>query len=260
MILCLVSLSPEISAQRSFEDGHWKAVILYNNTPYLVNMNSNGGIVRFVKELPSDTKALQDFIDTEFKDAVSVAMIEEASNYSPAVSFVTRDFGPETETGGAEETNFEVIAQEPMDEVVESISDDVITEQVNAEVSEIITETDEIEDLVEDTEEETSSPTDIDREEYLYTLVYPGQVAVFNQGQLSRLDEIIKVLNENPDLRFSMHAFASDMDKVSETVNRNRLKGIGDYLQVKGIAEDRIESKGITIDPEKSNTIRIILY
>ena len=78
--------------------------------------------------------------------------------------------------------------------------------------------------------------------------------------QLSRLDEIIKVLNENTDLRFSMHAFASDMDKVSETVNRNRLKGIGDYLQVKGIAEDRIESKGITIDPEKSNTIRIILY
>ena len=238
LFFCLgIFFFPKVNGQRVMDDGNWEAVILYNSVPYLVEMTPKGMILMFKKELPVYFGELQAYIEEEFGqdpipvEKVIVADIKEVSEAASEESVVIENIEAEVKS--------DPIIKEKVEEVVEdTISESIANEGIEVEDDGII----------------------LERKEFHYNLIYPGQIAVFNQGQLGRLDEIIEVLNENPVLRFSMRAYASDNSAVSETVNRNRLTGIEDYLKVKGIDENRIINNGLALDAEKSNTIHIKLY
>jgi hypothetical protein len=232
-----------IHAQRVLQDGNWEAVILYNRTPFLVKMTPEGKILDFEKELPNNYNELQKFIEKEFGGKQSIYVIKDnAVAEAKQIEEISSEMDPHNITD---------------EEITQDVQIDIVEEEPAVDIEATNEETQHaVDELVAEAGPSDSRKT---RESYNFNLVYPGQVAIFNKGQLGRLDEIITIMKSNNDLKLTMEAFASDRSNVSVTVNQNRLQGIQDYLSFRGIGVERINSNGMSIDASKSNTIRILL-
>lgn len=242
LAIIFILSSAGLHGQRVLMDGNWEAVILYNSVPFLVKMTPEGKILDFEKELPKSYSALKKYMEEEFGGQQSIYVINDKQGLeSRNIAELKEEIDPHREVKVSEEKEM----------VLNEVMEGQVNEEVTAENDQAMSE-----EIAEVAEENNVKRT---RQSYNFNLVYPGQVAIFNKGQLGRLDEIIQIMKEDNELQLEMEAFASDQSNVSVTVNKNRLQGITDYLTFKGIGEERISSKGMSIDPTKSNTIRIIL-
>lgn len=61
-----------------------------------------------------------------------------------------------------------------------------------------------------------------------------------------RLDEIIKILQDNPDMKLAIDGHTDDVgaEEMNQTLSQNRANAVKDYFIAKGIAESRITTTG----------------
>lgn len=245
VVLSWFLLSSDLCGQRVLQDGNWEAVILYNRMPFMVKMTPEGKILDFQKELPNNYRAIERFIEEEFGGQQNIFVVKnDVIASTKQIDEISDELDPHK--NAFDELSPDEISNEEIGNEVD----------IDEKTEEIVEEDNSIGEIIEEPIEQKEKIT---RESYNFNLVYPGQVAIFNKGQLGRLDEIIGIMQSNIELQLTMEAFASDRSNVSVTVNQNRLQGISDYLSFRGIGEERIKNNGMSIDPGKSNTIRILL-
>lgn len=60
------------------------------------------------------------------------------------------------------------------------------------------------------------------------------------------LDEVVKVMNENPDMKLTIDGHTDNVgkDELNQTLSENRAKAVKDYFVKKGISESRITAAG----------------
>lgn len=250
LVFLFTFASTDLTAQRLLADGNWEAVVLYNRVPFMVQMTPEGKILNFVKELPNNYKAIQKFIESEFGEQQNIYVYRNDSSVeSKKMDDLAVELDPHRDVN--EKSSFE------KDHETMLVTDDKTGDFALLNKTEPVEDDKEIIDP--DATKSNDSSEKTTRQSYSYNLVYPGQVAIFNKGQLGSLDEIISIMKANVELQLTMEAFASDRSSVSVTVNQNRLQGIIEYLTVKGIGVERVKNNGMSIDGSKSNTIRILL-
>ena len=87
--------------------------------------------------------------------------------------------------------------------------------------------------------------------------------SISKEGQ-QILDEKIRLLSENPDMKLSIegHASAKGPEEYNQTLSEKRAGSVKDYMTSKGIAEDRLTAVGYgetrpkvrEVDPEQADS------
>jgi outer membrane protein OmpA-like peptidoglycan-associated protein len=89
-------------------------------------------------------------------------------------------------------------------------------------------------------------PIEVNAAVELRNIFFPTNSFTLEPASTSELDLLVRLLNDNPSLRIQINGHTDNVGKASDnlTLSNNRAKAVTDYLVSKGIAPQRLSSKG----------------
>jgi outer membrane protein OmpA-like peptidoglycan-associated protein/Tol biopolymer transport system component len=89
-------------------------------------------------------------------------------------------------------------------------------------------------------------PIEVNAAVELKNIFFATNSYTLQPASTAELDILVKLLNDNPGLKIRINGHTDNVGKASDnlTLSNNRAKAVVDYLTSKGIAADRLSSKG----------------
>jgi outer membrane protein OmpA-like peptidoglycan-associated protein len=100
-------------------------------------------------------------------------------------------------------------------------------------------------------------PIEVNAAVELRNIFFPTNSFTLEPASTSELDLLVRLLNDNPSLRIQINGHTDNVGKAADnlTLSNNRAKAVTDYLVSKGIAPQRLSSKGFgAAKPVADNT------
>ncbi len=196
-------------------------VILVNNKPYVVQLNTKGDILAFQKELKNSFAAinnikrqeiqLDNIVDLESKAVMAKANLEEnAFGESSSDSTVQND----------EESSTMAVV-------------DVSEQEGSEEVATLATKG----GSAKTDEAQEDSPSGID---YAYDFAFDHRDAKLSYNSVNQLNQIAEVMLNNDNAKVSINSFFSESVDISKILSKNRANAIKDVLVLRGVDATRV--------------------
>jgi outer membrane protein OmpA-like peptidoglycan-associated protein len=89
-------------------------------------------------------------------------------------------------------------------------------------------------------------PIEVNAAVELKNIFFGTNAYTLQPASTAELDILVKLMNENPGLKIRINGHTDNVGKPADnlTLSNNRAKSVVDYLRSKGIAADRLSSKG----------------